>query len=171
MTELAAEEWFPTYKGAFVYDLRLQKWGKFNCEYKLIVDYQGVTNAMPDNLATDNFGVDAGVLKADGFIYSFTADSDVSWIRYGKIGFSRQGFTKGLEVRADFRTPSKGSITIDSSMDGRDLDPELQLDFPYEYCRSFVAKFSNAARWQTVTISGRFDLQFLEFRGNISGIR
>lgn len=171
MQELASENWFPTFKGAFVYDLRLQKWGKFVGDYIKLLDYQGVTQAMPDNIVTDNLGVDGAVLKADGHIYSFSAQADVSWLRWGKIGVYREGFTVAQEVHLHFRTPSKGSLTIDSSTDGRDFNVELTREFTYEYCRHFVAKFSSSGRWHTIKVSGQFDIQLMEFRGNISGRR
>lgn len=162
---------FPLFKGAFVYDLRLEKWGKFVGDYYQLVDFQGITNAMPNNLTTDVDGVDGGVIKADGYLYAFTPDNVSSWIRWGKIGFYRQGFTKALEVRAHFASPSEGNLTIDCSMDGRDMVWDQQVDKPFEYTRSVEMQFTKSAKWFNIKVSGQFDIQYLEFRGNISGKR
>jgi hypothetical protein len=69
------------------------------------------------------------------------------------------------------RFPFTGDITIQGSLDGRNLDPNVL------YTESFVSEtvceipIVLSARWFSIVISGNYDLTNIEFVGRISGKR
>lgn len=162
---------YPTYAGALVLDTHLKKWGKFKGNHKLIVDYNPQNSNSNGAIPYTNFGIRAGCLLTDGKVALFDNTPTDSWIRYGKIGYFRKGFTILLEVLAHFRTLSTGIITLDASLDGRNLEPGLQYYIPFTDSKNVVAYPDTSARWHTVRVSGKWDLQYLEVRGIISGRR
>lgn len=162
---------YPTYAGALVLDMHLKKWGKFKGDHKLIVDYNPQNSSSNGAIPYTNFGIRAGCLLTNGKIALFDNSPTDSWIRYGKIGYFRKGFTVLLEVLAHFRTLSTGIITLDASLDGRNLEPGLQYYLPFTDAKNVVTYPDTSARWHTVKISGKYDLQYLEVRGIVSGRR
>lgn len=163
---------YPTFVGAHIYDLFLKKWGKMKENYKIIFAYSALNNGDNGFIPYSNFGMDCGVvLEVDNKISLFDKAPVDSWMRIGKIGYSRLGFTRAYEVKAMFRSPSTGKITLDVSLDGRTLETSLQV----------VTSFNNkvkcdmypdiSGRWHTLKIEGNYDLQYLEFRGTIAGRR
>lgn len=162
---------YPTYAGAFVLDIQLKKWGKYKGNHKLIADYNPQNSNLNGAISYTNFGIRSGSLLTNGTISLFDNAPTDSWIRYGKIGFYREGFTNLREVRVHFRTLSTGNIITDSSYDGRSLEPALQTTTAFSGVKSVIAYSDYAARWHTVKISGKYDLQYLEVRGTISGKR
>ena len=140
--------------------------------YKIIFSYSALNNGDNGFIPYSNFGMDCGVvLEVDNKISLFDKAPVDSWMRIGKIGYSRLGFTRAYEVKAMFRSPSTGKITLDVSLDGRTLETSLQA----------VTSFNNkvkcdmypdiSGRWHTLKIEGNYDLQYLEFRGTIAGRR
>ncbi len=163
---------YPDFVGAVVYDLHLKKWTKFKGSYRQLVEVVPVNQLESGAISYDQFGMDAGILSSTGVIKIFTEDSSSdNNIRYGKIGYYRLGFTQFLEARIHFSKPSTGTITLDSSIDGISLDPSLSYSESFTSALSHVFQIAERARWFTISISGDYDLQFLEFRANISGTR
>jgi hypothetical protein len=150
--------------GGFVYDTILQKWGKFKHTHKAIVE-------IPTSSGHTNIGPSAGLLNVDGKIYIFDDQPADSWIRYGKMGYYRLGMVHFLETRIDFRTPSTGNIELDFSLDGRNSDPSINFSYTYSDEVSYRMYPNQRSRWMTVKISGNYDLQYMEIRGNISNRR
>lgn len=162
---------YPTYKGAFVYDLHLKKWGKFKGDHQFIVNLSPVNNAEGGVISYTNFGMEAGVLLADNTIALFDAQPADSFLRWGKIGYYRLGITRAHEVRIHFRSEPNCKMVVDSSMDGRTIDTTLSKEFILQDETVFVENPDVNGRWFSISLHGAFDLQFLELRGTIGGRR
>lgn len=163
---------YPEILGSLVFDLQLKKWGKNLNSYRCLIALSPLNETQNQTIAFTNFGVDSGMLKySDNTIRLFSAQPENSSLKYGKIGFYRQGFTAAQEVIVHFRMPCTGEITVEGSIDGKQLDPRLELVefFVDEIEHTFY--LDQSARWFTIAISGHFDLTYLEFRGTISGRR
>lgn len=162
---------YPTYSGALVYDTEYKKWGKIKCKYKQMLDLSPINTNQGRIVTTKRFGIDAGVLQLDGRIHRFDKNPAESYIKYGKIGYYRLGFTTLEEVRIQFRTPCTGSLLIEGSLDGRNPEGSLKHETPYDSVTSYTVYPSMSARWHTITFKGNFDITHLEYRGVISGRR
>jgi len=161
---------YPTFVGAFVLDTALKKWGKFKADFKTLFDMAPV-NATGPTVSYTNFGVAMSMMDAAGAIKIFDTNPATSWIRYGKMGYSRLGFTKAQEIRVHFRSSSTGNVILDSSLDGRALEPTMTIPFPFTTAASIEVGCYNVGRWHTITVSGNWDLQYMEFRANSAGRR
>ena len=163
---------YPTFSGALVFDTALKKWGKMKANYRCLIDYSPI-NTFNGTLSYTNLGIDMAMLEpvAAGKIRTFDARPADSWMRYGKLGFYRQGFTQAQEVKCHFRSSSTGVLEVDSSLDGRALEFSLTETYPFNLAASVTGYYGNSARWHTIKISGQFDLQYMEFRGNVAGRR
>lgn len=162
---------YPTFKGAFIYDLQLKKWGKYKGDHKVLVELLPVNTDLNKAINYTELGVTSGILDTSGYIYLFDSIPSDSWIRYGKIGFQRLGITWSGEVRVSMRYPSDFRIQVDSSLGGKVLDMNLSQwgGFYQEVEAVFLTDIS--ARWHTIKISGNYDLTGLELRGTLSGRR
>jgi hypothetical protein len=161
---------YPTYTGLYCFDTALKKWGKGKLSYTSLLDYQPVNQA-EGSISYTNFGMDAGMLNSSGLISLFTQTPSDSYIRYGKIGYDRKGYSHCAEVRIHFANPSTGSILLDSSADGRTLDLGLSSTQSISSALSSTLLLNQSGRWHTITISGQFDLSGMEFRGSTRGRR
>lgn len=162
---------YPTFQGALVYDTQLKKWGKIKREFKLLLDYTPVNTAGNGSISHVNYGMDAGILSDTGTIHLFTADRVDSYIKYGKLGYYRAGFTRSSELVAHFRKPFYGSLLIEPSLNGRDRDPGLAISQTFDGVYEATLPCDMSAKWYALSIVGEFDLNYLEFRGSSSGSR
>lgn len=162
---------YPTFKGSLVYDFQLKKWGKYKGNHDVIFDTTPVNATRTGAVTYTDLGVNAAMFGTDNLVYLFDSVPADSWIRYGKIGFYRQGFTDLLEVRASMRMPSDFTIITESSMDGKNLDLSKNTD-TWVYDDIVVEAYIDvSARWHTVKISGNYDLTGLEIRAKLAGRR
>jgi len=162
---------YPTFHGALAYDLQLKKWGKMKGDYKALMDYSPINNALNGIITLDNFKMMAGILKSDGKIYLFDAYPYASKIVYGKIGYYRLGVTSMEEVRVHFRTPSKGSMWIEGSLNGRGLSVGYTKTVTFTDVISAELFGGPSVKWNNITIEGIFDISYLEYRGFAAGRR
>lgn len=162
---------YPTLPGALVYDLQLKKWGKMKLSYKQLLDYQPVNNWAGGGVPYNNFGILAGVMKAGGSIYLFDEDPEDSYITYGKIGYYRLGVTEPQEVRVHFRTVSSGTLRLDTSLGGRFLGAGLTKSVDFTNAGQVQLDGGYPGGWMNITISGKYDISYLEFRGVLKGRR
>ena len=146
--------------------MHLKKWGKMKHTYSVAVDF----NQLPGN-DYSNTGISAGLMHTDGRIRIMNDEPAEGFIRYGKIGFYRLGMTRLLETRIDLKDPASGKVRIDSSMDGRNLDALVFKEYVYSNAVTVRMYPDIQARWFTIKISGKYDLQYMEVRGNITGRR
>jgi hypothetical protein len=162
---------YPLLPGALVYDLQLKKWGKMKLDYKQLLDYQPVNNWAGGGVPYNNFGILAGVMKAGGSIYLFDEDPEDSYITYGKIGYYRLGVTEPQEVRVHFRTVSSGTLRLDTSLGGRFLGAGLTKSVDFTNVGQAQLDGGFPGSWMNITISGKYDISYLEFRGITKGRR
>lgn len=162
---------YPTFYGAYVYDMQLKKWGRYDGEYKRLLDYAAINTYIPNTSSYKRVGIYGGSLDADGKIRLFDENPATSWVKFGKIGYYRQGMTSVEEVRAHFRVGATGTLSVESSVEGKLIDPTLNVFTEFENSMKWVHYGSYSAKWHNILISGKFDLSYLEFRGIISGRR
>lgn len=162
---------YPTYTGSIVFDLHLKKWGKQKNDFKALVEFSPLNSTDNAIIPYTNFGMDSGTLKENRKLSLFSVVPASSMMRYGKFGLYRLGFTEALEFVLHFRTKSTGTLVVDGSVDGRDPELSIQHTETFTDARSHVVKCHVNAVWHTLTISGQFDLQFMEFRGIIAARR
>jgi hypothetical protein len=163
--------YYPTYVGALVLDTALKKWGKMKAEFQTLLDYSPFNSASGDVVPYSNLGVDMGILVNDGFIYNMDAKPLESFMRYGKIGYFRQGYTYLEEVRVHFRLPSTGTIKLAGTLNGLTLDKDIEQLYTYTDVLNMNCFGHIAARWHTIEISGNYDIQYIEYRGTLSSRR
>jgi len=162
---------YPDMYGALVYDMYLKKWGKYRGQYKTLLDYQPLNDQSGGGIPYNRFGILGGVLKSNGFVYVFDPFPSFSSITYGKIGYYRMGKTSVEECHVHFRTLSKGSMVVDTSLDGRGVSAGLSKTVEYDSVLSADIFGGFPGSWQNITINGIFDIQYLEYRGFIQGKR
>ena len=162
---------YPTFYGAYVYDTHLEKWGKYKGEYKLFVNYQALNGQVGSVVPYATFGINAGILDAMGLLYLFDAAPEDSYITYGKIGYQRLGFTNVEEVKVQFASLSDCKIAVQGSLDGKNLEATLikEQALSNEMTGTLFANMST--RWYNITISGTYDISYIEFRGTRSARR
>lgn len=162
---------YPTYVGSITFDLQLKKWGKQKNIFKALVELAPLNAVQNAQIPYTNFGMESGVVKSTGKIGVFSSKPGNTFMRYGKIGLYRLGFTEALEIILHFRTNSTGSVVVDGSIDGRDLETAIQHTESFTNVRQHTVKCHVNAMWHTISLYGNFDLQFMEFRGIIGGRR
>jgi hypothetical protein len=162
---------YPTFYGAYVYDMHLKKWGRYDEAYKRLLDYSAINTYMPNEQSYKRVGIFGGSLNAAGKIRLFDEKPATSWVKYGKIGYYRQGMTSMEEVRIHHRVGATGEVLIESSIEGKLIDPTLNLSSEFSASSMWTHRGSYSAKWHNVTVSGHFDLTYFEFRGIISGRR
>ena len=162
---------YPTMYGALVYDLKLKKWGNYNGTYKVLLNYSPINNSDSGVIPYSIFGILGGILATDGTIRLFTDSPADSYITYGKIGFYRLGITSCEEVHVNFDRPSTGYLRIDTSVEGRFVDPGLAVGTSFTDASKVKHTGSYPGSWNNVTISGNFQISYLEYRGRTNGKR
>lgn len=162
---------YPTYTGAYVYDTVYQKWGKFKGNYKCLVDYAPLNSNHQKIVSFSNFGMDAGTLNSSGYVTLFSSVCSDSYLKYGRLGFYRQGYTYPEVVTYHFARPFTGEIEVEASLDGRSVHAALTESKSFTGVGYAHVYPSYAAKWFNFSITGEFDLRNLEFTGRISGRR
>lgn len=162
---------YPTFYGAYVYDLFLKKWGKLDQEYSLLLNYSAINGQNGQPVSFNAFQMNSGILDTYGAIRLFDDKPSESFIRYGKIGYDRKGFTAAEEVRVGFSSPSTCTVALEPSITGVSIEKNLK-DSVSVVSANGATLFANlSARWYNVAISGKYDINYLEFRGHSSGRR
>jgi hypothetical protein len=162
---------YPTYVGAYVYDTIYQKWGKAKADYKCLVDYAPLNSNHQKIVSFSDFGMNAGTLLSTGYITLFSTVCTDSYIKYGRLGYYRQGYTYPEVVTCQFARPFTGEIEVEASLDGRSVHASLTENKSYSsvgYANMYPAY---AGTWFNISVTGEFDLRGLEFTGRISGRR
>lgn len=162
---------YPTFKGAYVYDTHLQKWGKFVADYAKLIDYQAINTYQPGEQSYGRFGIYGGIVDGTGKIKLFDDAPVDAEIVYGKMGYYRQGMTTTEEWKVQHRTPLTGKITTYTSLDGKVMSPALTMEHDFISSGLWHATGGYSGRWHSIKLSGQFDLTYIEFRGIIQGKR
>lgn len=162
---------YPTFYGAYVYDLFLKKWGKLDQEYSLLLNYSAINGQNGEPVSFNAFQMKSGVLDSYGAIRLFDDKPSESFIRYGKVGYDRKGFTAAEEVRVGFSSPSTCTVTLEPSITGFLAEKNLADSVSVVDSRGATLFANLSARWYNVVVSGKYDINYLEFRGHSSGRR
>lgn len=162
--------YYADFYGALVYDMSLKKWGKMKGTHKALIDFYPL-NSAEGSISYTNFGMEAGLITATYTMKLFDSSPVDSSIKYGKVGFLRGGFTKMEEIRAHFRGSSNAEVALNTSIDGRFLESTLAVIGTVNNAAEFKQGYNQTGVWHTITISGQWDLQYLEFRGRVAGKR
>jgi len=161
----------PTMYGAYVYDTHLQKWGVFKGNYKHFVDYQPINAAGGSTIPYKNFLVNAGCLTEDLEVALFTDSPMDNYIRYGKYQHISSEWCALEEVTVDFHTRSNGLLTIQFSLDGRQLEYGHSVSSWFTNSLSHTLNCDIVGKWATVTITGNYDLSAMAIKSNSAGRR
>lgn len=167
----ALEPIYPDFYGAFVYDLHYKKWGKAKHDYRRMFEMYPINSQSGKIVPYEVFGSDTAIIDSIGDIYlhdKFPNDSKISW---GKIGYFRKGFTDAEEVKLQLADVGTGILSLDGSLDGKNLSPFMSLALGFENATTVILYSGLSARWYNVTVSGIFDISGLEFRGHKRGDR
>ena len=162
---------YPTFQGALVYDLRLKKWGNYTGAYKLLLNYSPINQTDSGVIPYSVFGILGGILSGDGLIKLFTDNPLDSYITYGKLGFYRLGITSCEEVHVNFDRPSTGYVTVETSVEGRFIDPALSTATAFTNANKIRHTGSYPGSWNNIKISGNFQISYLEYRARTNGKR
>lgn len=150
------------WKGAYVYDTHLKRWGKMKQDYYQLLDFSPINSTALGTIPYTNFSIQGAMLDADGIMRVFDHLPSDSYLKFGKYGNFRQGFTKLETVRADFRQPCSGQLEIESSHDGRSVDSASTITYDYNNVSRILQGHGKAARWHNIGFKGQFDLSYLE---------
>jgi hypothetical protein len=166
------EPLYPTFSGAFVYDTQYKKWGKMKQEFTQIFDLAPInSHAGNAPVPYDIFNVSAACMLPSGKMAIFDKYPADSIIKYGKIGYYRNGYTDCEGVDVQFRNKSTGSVQLEGSIDGKLIHPAISQIQPFADVYSIVAGFTSSARWFNVSVSGIYDIKNINFRGEKKGKR
>ncbi len=160
---------YPTYVGGFCLDTQLEKWGKYTASYKQLLDINPVNNQVTGELDHSYVIMDLAALLSTGEIKAFDWNPSSGEFVLGKIGLTRLGFTDMEEVILHFRQPATGAVNLVGSVDG-DVD-SLVSTTTFTSAMNCTLYNSLSAKWFEIEISGMFDLQYVEVRGNIKSRR
>lgn len=161
---------YPTLAGAFVYDLALKKWGKLRTDYKQLLDYSPINSGSSATVGFATFGIVAGLIKEDGLIYLFDNQPASSQITWGKFGFYRLGMTDLEEVRIDFASSSSGSVIVETSLEGDALTTDLVTTKNFSG-RSVIVYPEYSGKWHNITVTGIYDVTYMQINGLHKGRR
>jgi len=162
---------YPTYQGAFVYDLELKKWGKMKMSFLSLLDFAPVNTQSSQLLPNARYGVAGGILDSNGAIYQWDANPTDAYIKYGKFSLFRLGVTTIQEIEAQFGIQSTGTLETETSLDGKTIDLSLSTSYDFEGARVVRAPISKAGVWHNIILRGQFDLTYLQVNAYRSGRR
>ena len=157
-------------KGALVFDLHLKKWGKLKQDYQVLTDYLALNIPSYNIFSHTDLGITGGLLK-NGLLYNFDTQPSDGYIKYGKVGYYRLGVVHFLETRLDFRRMATGTLTIETSLNGRTTDASLDHTTNFTNINTLTIFPNLRYRWYTIKLEGEWDLQYMEVRANFSGRR
>lgn len=162
---------YPTYKGSLVFDTKLEKWGKFKGDFKVVMELVPSNTFDAETVGFTTFGMNVGILQPEGTIRIFDSTPTDSLCRWGKYGLSRLGFTTLLTAEISFRSNSTGTVITQSSLNNRDFSYLLTKTTAFTDTRVVEHKQAVEARWHTLALTGQWDLQQLSIAGKVSGRR
>lgn len=167
----SAEPLYPTFEGAWIYDTHLKKWGIYKGRHKQLLDYSPINSYGPSSQSYARFGIMGGILAEGGKLYLFDSFPSDSYITYGKVGYYRQGVTSIEEIHISMKQSVDCTVTVETSLEGTNLTTGLSKSESYVAATKIDFYGGYTGRWHNITIAGRFDISYLEFRGIKSGLR
>jgi len=162
---------YPTYLGAFLYDISLQKWGKLTMPYRALLDFAPINTQSSQLLPNARFGPVGGILNAAGKIFQWDANPSDSFIVYGKFSLYRLGVTTIEEIEAQFGIQSTGTLETETSLDGKTVELSLSTSYAFTGARVVKAPVSKTGKWHNIVFRGQYDLTYLQVNGYRAGRR
>lgn len=159
----ANEPIYPTFFGAYVFDIQYKKWGKMLQEFLHLLDLFPINTMAGDKpIPYENFFPKAAALLPDGLIYPFDEFPDDSEIVFGKYGKHRRGFTDLHHIEIQHRQPRTGLIQVLGSLDNINVEMGQSAVEQYENDNKVVLNCSLSARWFDIVVQGHYDLVHLQ---------
>lgn len=162
---------YPTFTGAYVYDLLLKKWGKLKADYRLLVDYIPINSQSDAVVELEDFIIEGGLLTSSGELKLFDGAPTDSKIGWGKIGYYRSGMTTIEEIKVHNTVEKDFSILTHTSLDGNAAEVALTTQADYVNTIAAIAYPVVSGRWHIVEIAGNYDIKYLETKGTLAGRR
>jgi hypothetical protein len=162
---------YPDFYGSYIYDLFLKKWGRLDLKYKNLLNYRAINGQNGDPVAFNSYQTFSGVLDEYGIIRLFDDKPLESYVRYGKIGYSRSTWTNVEEVTVHNVTPCDFTITVEPSLDGIQKESDLKAATSFTDSLGGTLLANLSARWYNVVVSGTYNVCYLEFTAHSSGRR
>jgi hypothetical protein len=163
---------YPTFEGAFIFDIHLKKWGKMKGQFKNLFDIFPVNNMAGEGIFPyEHFMPRMGVRTALGAFPLLDEFPTESELVVGKVGVYRKGFTDLEEVLIQHRAYKTGTLRIELSTDGRSISNELTQERTYSSMAALTEGFGISARWFNIVFRGFFDIIALEVRTRQTGRR
>lgn len=162
---------YSTRYGAYVFDTRLEKWGKLDQTYKVLVDYRAINNFQTTLRSQTVDGPYSGILNAAGELRVFTDTPQISYMVYGKVGYYRQGTTSVEEIRIHHRKAKAGWVAMQTSMEGKVPESQYTTTETFDSSGFWIKYGDIAGRWHNIIIGGQYDINYVEFRGITQGKR
>ena len=162
---------YPIMSGSFMYDLHLKKWGKIRHDYRHLFDYSPINKDNTGIVSINFFGITGGLLGVGNTLHLFDDAPADSWITWGKIGYYRLGMTSVEEVKVHFKTSCTGSLEIEGSLEGHYVGSGLKKTFMFNDTKTLQVGVGASARWHNITLRGRYDISYMEYRGFVNGRR
>jgi hypothetical protein len=152
-----------TWKGAYVYDTHLKRWGKLKHDYLQLLDFSPLNSTAVGTIPYTQFGIQGALLDTDGFVRLFDSKPSDSYLKFGKYGNFRHGYTSLEVIRADFRQPCSGQLEVEAADDtGKFVDAANTRTYNYVDATQLVQGHDISARWHNISFKGQFDLSYLE---------
>jgi len=149
------------WKGAYVYDTQLKRWGKLKQDFYQLLDFSPLNSTALKTIPFTQFGLQAALLDVLGNVRLFDSKPIESYLKFGKYGNHRHGFTQLESIRADFRQPCSGRLEVEPSFDGRTIDSTNVRTYDYVDAVQIIQGHGLSARWHNIAFKGHFDLSFL----------
>lgn len=153
-----------TFQGAFFYDTHLKRWGKMKAAFRELLDFSPLNSTAVGIIPVTNFGMQGALMNPAGEIRLFDMHPTDSYLKFGKVGSFRFGYTTLEQIRTDFRTPCTGELEVETSVDGKFVDLALTKTVTYTSAQSLFEGIGNSGRWHNIAFKKQFDLSYLEFR-------
>lgn len=171
MQDGSPEPIYPTFAGAFVYDLQYKKWGKLLKAYKKLFDFSPINVDTAGQIPFTRFGVAGAILDEYNKIRVFDANPEDSFISYGKFALFRLGVTALQEVTVQFAIQSSGSIETQTSLDGKNTEIGLAKSVLFDNELTVTLYPKVAGKWHNIVIRGQYDISYIQINGYRLGRR
>lgn len=163
--------YYPVMADAVVYDLQLTKWGRYNNPHTDIFSLLPMNRVDSTIRSVGDTGLLAGEAIGPGNTRYLTAEQPNSSITYGRVGLYRKGFTVGSSVEVKFASDSTGTLLIEASLDGLEIDKNLTEAISFVGARQVIFPFTRPAQWFNIVVTGEFDLSYIEMHAESRGRR
>lgn len=171
---------YPTYSRALIHDTHLNKWGSCDLDFRHFLDYRPVNatayDPVKEELTTaftyDNFLSALGCVLPQGRLVLFDRVPDLAFVLFGKMGYKRKLLTRLLEAEVEFVDKAEAIVAIESSIDGKLINPYTLELFRISDAASKRVYPDVQAQWFNYRIiGGRFEIIGFEFNGVPAGRR